>query len=53
MISLKNDADIDIKANEMKDKKKSANYHVHANYQILYFNDEDEKESSTYVRIKT
>jgi hypothetical protein len=53
MISSKNDADIDIEASEMKDEKKSANYRVHANYRILYSDDEDEKESSVYARMKT
>jgi hypothetical protein len=53
MISSKNDADIDIEASEMKGEKKSTNYRVHANYRVLYSDDEDEKESSAYARIKT
>jgi hypothetical protein len=53
MISSKNDADIDIEASEMKDEKKLINYCVHANYRILYFNDENKKELFVYVRIKT
>jgi hypothetical protein len=53
MISSKDDADTDIEASEMKDEKKLTNYRVHANYRVLYSDDEDEKESSVYVRIKT